>query len=285
LNARSLGEPVNGLDVMERGSLVHEVLAKFWDGRSQAAWQDTLPDTLKTELLVIAEKVLSVFNIERSGAFNDTFLSLEATRLSKLVFAWLIEVEMLRPQGFSVQACEREYNLDIEGISIKLIIDRIDQLDDDRLVVIDYKTGRQLDYKNWAQPNITEPQLPLYAAFILEGAGSEIGAVCYAKVRPADNAFIGIAAAEELVQGATVFDDHYGRKAFDEVNFPDWKSIIQHWKSSITSTAISLKNGDAAVTFESESQLSFCDVTPLLRLPERQLQFERQHNMWNNHNE
>jgi hypothetical protein len=39
-----------------------------------------------------------------------------------------------------------------------------------------------------------------------------------------------------------------------------------------------LKSGDAAVAFESENQLTFCDVTPLLRLPERQLQFERQHN-------
>ena len=282
LNARNLGEPVNGLDVMERGSLVHEVLAQFWDGRSQEAWQDTIPDTLKTELLAIAENVLTAFNTERNGVFSDTFLSLEAARLSKLVFAWLIEVEMLRPQGFSVQACERECNIDIEGISIKLIIDRIDQLDDGRLVVIDYKTGRQLDYKNWAQPNITEPQLPIYAAFILKGASefenSEVGAVCYAKVRLADNAFVGIAAAEELVQGATVFDDRYGKRAFDEVNFPDWKSIIQHWKSSITTTAISLKSGDAAVAFESENQLTFCDVTPLLRLPERQLQFERQHN-------
>jgi len=278
LNARRLGEPVNGLDVMERGSLVHEVLAKFWEGRTQKEWQDTIPDTLKTELLSIAKSVLAAFNTERNSVFSDTFLSLETARLSKLVFAWLIEVEMLRPQGFSVLACEQERNVEIEGIKIKLIIDRIDQLDDDRLVAIDYKTGCHLDYKNWAQPNITEPQLPIYAAFILEDEGSEIGAVCYAKVRPTENAFVGIAAVEELAQGATVFDNQSGRKYFDEVNFPDWKSIIRHWKSSITATAISLKNGDAAVTYENENQLIFCDVTPLLRLPERKLQFERQHN-------
>ncbi len=112
----------------------------------------------------------------------------------------------------------------------------------------------------------------------MEDEDSEIGAVCYAKVRPTENAFVGVAAAEELVQGATVFDGPSCRKYFDEVNFPDWKSIIQHWKSSISATAISLKNGDAAVTYESENRLSFCDVTPLLRLPERKLQFERQHN-------
>lgn len=50
-----------------------------------------------------------------------------------------------------------------------------------------------------------------------------------------------------------------------------------HWKKQITATALSLKAGDANVRFESENQLAFCDVSPLLRLPERQLQFEHKH--------
>ncbi len=278
LHARKLSEPVNGLDVMERGNLVHAVLAKYWQGHNAAYLQDSIPEMLRVDLFSISQAVLETFNTERDGAFSDTFLSLEAERLSKLVFAWLIEVEMLRPQGFEVQACEQEHTIEIEEISIKLIIDRVDTLDDGRLFVMDYKTGRQLDYKNWAQPNITEPQLPIYAAFILQMQDedtSEIGAVCYAKVRAADHAFIGIAATDELVQGAVVFDDKRGRKIFDETNFPDWQSIVAHWKSTITATAISLKSGDATVRFEDEKQLAFCDITPLLRLPERQLQFER----------
>jgi exodeoxyribonuclease-5 len=275
LNLRKLGEPVNGLDVMDRGTLVHAVLAKFWQGRNANDLQDSIPTDLRAELLGIAETVLAAFNIERDHVFSDAFLSLEAERLSKLVFAWLIEVEMLRPQGFSVIECEKEHNIDIEGISVKLIIDRVDHLDDDRLLVMDYKTGNQLDYKNWAQDHITEPQLPIYAAFVLQD--KDVGAVCYAKVRPSDHAFIGIAAAVELVQGATVFDNTRGRKIFDEQHFPDWPSIINHWKTQITTTALSLKAGDAAIRFNDENQLTYCDVTPLLRLPERQLQYERKH--------
>lgn len=277
LQARKLDEPANGLDAMERGSLVHAVLAKFWDGRSQQILHEATPDTLKSEIFTIAETVLVAFNTEHNHAFSAPFLNLEALRLTKLVYTWLTEVELQRPQHFDVVACEQAYDVDLEGIRIKLVIDRIDQLDDKRLVVIDYKTGNQLDYKNWAESNITEPQLPIYAAFVLQDTNHEVAAVCYARVRIADNAFIGIAATEEVVQGATVFDDSRGRKVFDETNFPDWRSIIQHWKSSITETAIRLKNGDAAVTFQHEGQLAFCDVIPLLRLPERQLQFERQH--------
>lgn len=277
LNARKLDEPVNGLDVMERGSLVHAVLARYWQGRSSEDLQKSIPDTLKAELHALSKNILADFNTARDHAFSETFLILEAERLSKLVFAWLIEVEMYRPQGFTVKACEQEHNIQIEGISIKLIIDRIDTLGDSRLLVIDYKTGNQLDYKNWAQTNITEPQLPIYAAFILQEAqDNEIGAVCYAKVRTADNTFIGIAASDDLVQGATVFDDKRGRKIFNETDFPNWQSIITHWKTRITETAIRLKAGDAAVIVENENQLAFCDVTALLRLPERQLQFEYQ---------
>ncbi|MFA6040810.1 MAG: PD-(D/E)XK nuclease family protein, partial [Methylophilus sp.] len=207
--------------------------------------------------------------------FSEVFLALEAERLSKLVYAWIVEADLLRPQDFSVTACEQEFKTSIEDISIKLVIDRIDTLDDGRLVVLDYKTGRNMDYKNWADAQITEPQLPIYAAFLLEGA--DIAAVCFAKVRSAEHAFVGIAASDNSVQGATVFDDKKGRKIFDENSFPHWDSIIQHWQTSITATAQALKAGDAAVIFQDEKQLAYCEVLALLRLPERQLQFERKH--------
>ncbi len=274
LNAKSLSEPVNGLDVMQRGNLVHAVLAKFWQGHDANYLQNLRPEDLKVILLDLAKTVLTQFNTERDYVFSDTFLTLENERLSKLVFAWLSDVEMLRPQDFTVLECEQAHEIEIEGIQIKLIIDRVDTLEDGRLLVIDYKTGRQLEYKNWAQQKITEPQLPIYAAFILQDA--EVCAVCYAKVHPADHGFIGVAASSELIQGATVFDESRGRKIFDATDFPDWQSVIAHWRAQITTTANSLKAGDAAVHFTDEKQLDFCDITPLLRLPERQLQFEHQ---------
>jgi len=52
--------------------------------------------------------------------------------------------------------------------------------------------------------------------------------------------------------------------------------VLAHWRTQITQTAQALKAGAAAVVFESEQDLAYCDVLPLLRLPERQLQFEQQ---------
>ena len=137
---------------------------------------------------------------------------------------------------------------------------------------MDYKTGSNINFKNWAEPNITEPQLPIYAAFLM--GDEEIAAVCFAKVVTDKPEFSGVVANQEVVQGATVFDETKGRHLFDVSRFPDWPSIIAHWRSSLIATAQSIHIGEAAVRFEHEKQLAYCEVLPLLRLAERQLQFE-----------
>lgn len=275
LNARKLDEPVNGLDAMERGSLVHAVLARFWTGRDMHFLQELSAAELGSLLSSISHDVLEEFNRQNDGVFSQAFLTLESGRLVKLVAGWLTEMEMQRPQGFRVMACEEEHKISVEGIAIKLVVDRVDRLDDGRLVVLDYKTGRNMDYKNWAAESITEPQLPIYAAFVLGDA--DVAAVCFARVRAADHAFAGIAADDGLVSGVIALDEKRGRKIFSEEHFPDWAAVIRHWKERITATVHALKSGEAAVKVEDERQLEFCEVLPLLRLPERQLQFERQH--------
>jgi exodeoxyribonuclease-5 len=51
--------------------------------------------------------------------------------------------------------------------------------------------------------------------------------------------------------------------------------LLTHWKTAIESIAQELRSGEAAVRFSDEAELAYCEVTPLLRLPERKLQFER----------
>ena len=52
--------------------------------------------------------------------------------------------------------------------------------------------------------------------------------------------------------------------------------LIAHWRTCLNAIAIEIKNGVADVRFEKESDLLYCDVKPLLRLPEREWQFEQQ---------
>lgn len=277
LNARALKTPVEGLDAMDRGTLVHGVLELFWKGRDSQYLKSLHAQALQTSLEQFAEAVLAKFNSEHDFAFSEAFIQLEKERLVKLVAFWLIEVELQRPQDFQVLACEQENKLEIEGVRIKLVVDRLDQLADGRLLVMDYKTGNHIDFKNWGQVTITEPQLPIYAAFLLQD--QEVGVVCFAKVNLDKAGFAGISASQDLVQGVAVINETAGKKIFDETQFPDWPSVIQHWRDNITQTAIALKNGQAQVQFEDEKQLTYCEVLPLLRLAERQLQFEYQQSL------
>ena len=274
LNARALKEPVEGLDAMDRGTLVHGVLELFWQDKDSQYLKGLSAAAMQAALEQAADKVLAKFNEEHDAAFSEVFIQLEKERLVKLVTVWLQEVEVQRPQDFEVVACEKENRLEIEGVRVKLVIDRIDQLADGRLLVMDYKTGNKIDFKNWGQATITEPQLPIYAAFLLQD--QEVGAVCFAKVSLDKAGFAGISAAADQVQGATVFNETRGKVIFSEQQFPDWNSIVTHWRNQITATALSLKNGEAKVQFEDEKQLAYCEVLPLLRLAERQLQFEYQ---------
>lgn len=271
LKARKLETPHNGLDAMQRGDLIHRVLAAFWSQQATLDWQSVDADHLKTQLDQIAAEVITAFNSEFAQPFSAVFCQLEAERLSKLALTWLWEVERERPQAFAVTSVEQVFKPLIEGIQVKLVIDRVDTLADGRLVVVDYKTGSMPDFKNWASDKISEPQLPIYAAFLLQDA--DIAAVCFGKLRLTDGGFAGVAAEDDIVPGIKAFN-HEKNKLFDPVQFPDWPSVLKHWHTQITRTVLALKAGEAAVMFESEQDLGYCDVLPLLRLPERQLQFE-----------
>lgn len=273
LHARALKAPVNGLDAMERGTLVHAVLERFWADRRLSEVQAMPVESLDAAVTEAADQALAAFNEERDASLSEPFITLERERLRKLTLAWLREVEMQRSMDFAVTAREQENRITLEGISIRLVLDRIDTLEDGSLVLLDYKTGRQNNYRNWADARITEPQLPIYAAFVL--TDSDVAAVCFAQVRIDDNGFMGISRDADVVPGAVALSDTKGRRIFAEADFPDWSSVLAHWKSSIENIARELKSGEAAIRFEDEKQLAYCEVLPLLRLPERLLQFER----------
>ena len=62
LKARKLDTPHNGLDAMQRGDLIHRVLAAFWSQQATLDWQTVNADMLKTQLEQIAADVIAAFN-------------------------------------------------------------------------------------------------------------------------------------------------------------------------------------------------------------------------------
>jgi len=272
LGARALDTPVDGLDAAGRGSLLHAALERFWQGRGSKDLAAMTDAALASAVAEAVSQALESFNAAREEPLPPGFTALEGDRLQQLVLSWLA-FEKTREVPFEVQACEQEVRLEIEGIAVRLVIDRIDMLYGGRLVIIDYKTGSTVDFKNWADDRITEPQLPIYASVAL--SGEQVVAVVFAKVRNDDRRFSGIAAEASLLPGVLGLDQDKSRKDFSEEEFPDWVALLAHWHSSVQAIAREVSTGEAAVRFVDEQEMEYCEVKPLLRLPERKLLFER----------
>jgi exodeoxyribonuclease-5 len=311
LGAKKLETPTEGFDASRRGTMVHAMLEVFWEGVKDSVCLDELNGTqLQEKVAAAAEYALSQFETTQNEKLPTTFRQLEANRLQRLCLEWLA-VERFDPskpsprQPFRVIACEEKHTVSLGQLRINLVIDRIDELiEDGRRIVLDYKTGSTVDTKTWfGDRRITEPQLPLYAAIVLAKADEPpVAAVAFAKVRLRECKFEGIAADGDLLLGVpgrrqpppamdeeeagdgTVEDaeaPHESVKASTEINqeaevlVDEWQDLLDSWKARLEAIAEEIRSGEAAVWFEDEKSLAYCEVLPLLRLTERKIQFEK----------
>ncbi|WP_371323526.1 PD-(D/E)XK nuclease family protein [Dechloromonas sp. ZY10] len=263
LHAEALDEAVEGLDPAARGTLVHAALEAFWKVTGDAGrLRAQTPEARTAAVAVACEGALAGYEQSVHQPLPARFRLLEAARLQRLLLRWLA-LEAERPGDFRVLACEQQASVEIEGIQVKMVVDRIDAVPGGQLI-LDYKTGAAIDVKNWASPRITEPQLPIYAALL----ATDTVAVAFAKVLPDKPAFAGVAADGDLLPGVPGLSDGKQR-IFPRESFPDWPSVLAHWHERLHAIAREVRAGEAGVVFSDEKLLQYCEVKPLLRLPER----------------
>ncbi|MFA7268355.1 MAG: PD-(D/E)XK nuclease family protein [Sterolibacterium sp.] len=274
LGAKALEIPTEGLDARARGNLLHAVLERFWQGRGLHDLLAMAPSARDSQVAAAVDGALVEFVAAQDDALPPRLRALERERLIFLVLDWL-ELEAQRPAAFRVIEREQDVEIDIEGIMVRLRVDRIDELDDGRRVIIDYKTGGAVSQASWAAQRIDEPQLPIYAALLparaYDATAAEgVAGVVFAKVRLEENAFIGVAAESGLLPKVAGLAE--ARRIYPEPQFPDWDSLFAHWRTRIAAIAREVREGCAAVSFADERKLAYCEVKPLLRLAERKAQ-------------
>ncbi len=270
LGASKLETPIDGLDNMSRGSLLHKVLQLFWQNCQSLSNLKAMTDERRTLAIetAIAQSMLELGQ-EITVHLPPQVMQIEQQRLQQLLEFWL-DLELERAD-FKIHACEEKYSIEVEGLPVKFTIDRIDDLADGGLVVIDYKTSAVVANKSWADDRISEPQLPIYVSLALKY--ESVVAVCFAKVRTDESKFIGLSVEEGVLPEVTALHKVKNSSAF--IKFADWDTLLEHWYTSLTNIAHEIKSGVASTTFNKETDLNYCEVLPLLRLPERRMQFEK----------
>lgn len=274
LGARTLAKPVEGLDPRKRGTLIHDTLERFWNRTGTLAALKAMTEGARyTAVAAAAQEALDQFNNDRKReALKPRQYALEQRRLIRLVDEWL-KLESTRKEDFVVLETEGKREVTIAGIVAHLQIDRIDQLSDGRTLIIDYKSGADIDIANWAADRITEPQLPIYAA-IAENPSCDIAGVAFGLVHISGAEFKGISQDDYLLPGVHAMSSDRGRRLFDAAKFPDWASIVAHWRDAIERVAVEIREGHAGVRITRMDDVRYCDVRPLLRLTERQEQLD-----------
>lgn len=169
LAAQSWQPAEPGLTAAQRGNLLHAVLHAVWAGPPHGI--RTLNDlqALSDRPAFVKNHVTRALQQKLHSSLRDRmprrYLELEEQRLTRLVAEWL-NYESTRIE-FEVTATEVDSNPFIAGLSLDLRLDRIDRLNDGRLLVVDYKTG-DISPKSWDLPRPDDVQLPQYACFAID---------------------------------------------------------------------------------------------------------------------
>ena len=256
LGARELGKADIGLDAMTRGTLMHSVLEKIWLALDshEALMQAT---DLETRVKTVVDEALSEVAPRYPQTFTARFRTLEAQRLTRQVLEWLA-LEKQRPP-FRVLEKEGKHRAAVGDVEVQLTVDRIDKLDDGRLVVIDYKTG-EVAPSQWFGERPEEPQLPLYSMAVQ----GDIAGVLFAQVKAGAMAFSGVAEKEGLAPGVKSYEQLSHTRAL-----ASWQAVLQEWRQTMERLAEAFASGEAQVDPKHyPATCTYCDLKPLCRINE-----------------
>jgi len=259
LGAHALGTGEIGLDPRVRGALIHRVLEKVWQ---ELGAQNVLLNMDGAELTTLVRRAVDTAIKEAGRHHPDTlsgrFRELESARLFAQVMEWL-DLERTRPP-FRVKGREQVLQTRIGRLEIRVIIDRIDELEDGQLALIDYKTG-SVSPTEWFGERPDEPQLPLYSMAV----DGPVAALAFAQLKTGDTGFKGIAAEQDLIPRIKSYDEMpYTRE------MATWPEVLERWQVTMIQLAESFASGDATVDPKAYPKTcGYCPLPTLCRVDER----------------
>lgn len=257
LHTSEISVPTLGLNALERGNLVHKIMEIIWRVLQDQAQLLALNDDALMALITQAS-TQALMDIRQKQVAGPQFLHIEAQRLGKQVFKWL-QLEKQRAP-FTVLFNEGRKTLKLEKMPIQIRYDRVDELSDGSLFVLDYKTGTNA-LNDWAGVRPNEPQVPLYAI----ANAKRVAGAAFGQISADTIGFNGVGEDNAIAPGLSAADK------LPKIDLPaTWQAILQHWEIVLARLAREFLAGFAAVDPKHPpTSCRYCELHALCRIREQ----------------
>lgn len=254
------GENV-GLAPNERGGLLHRAMAAFWAAVGDHAQLCVLDAAaLRREVGAAVAVAVAAVDARRWRALPAPVAAAETERLGALMGAWLDGFERARPP-FVVRDREVGAELALGELAFRLRIDRVDELRDGGVAIIDYKSGHAPGAAQWFQARPAGTQLGLYALALRAARPDEaIRAVAYARLKAGDIGVVGLTADLDAWPGVP---DVAARRRLPVAS---WAEVETFWRNEYGVLARAFRTGQASVDPRSGDVCARCDMQALCRI-------------------
>jgi ATP-dependent helicase/nuclease subunit B len=261
LHARRLETPTLGLRAIDRGNIMHKALELTWQIIKDSTALSALTEPeLKNIIHDCAKQAIQLIlpTASEDEIPNDKYLMLELQRVEKIMRDWL-KLESTRPE-FKVALQEYETKVTVGSIPVTLRVDRIDELADGSYLIIDYKTGKYNELKNWFGIRPDEPQLPLYCVI----SDKNTVGIAFGQIHPDDLNLIGASKKNIDIKAIKTLPE------ISHANATLWDEQLREWQRILENLGNDFRNGVATIDPKDINQVcNPCKLRTFCRVHEK----------------
>jgi RecB family exonuclease len=246
-------------NTINRGILIHLILNKFW---SEIKSQDELCAINMLDQYVENLVLDCINNDVKFSRLKESIKQFEIKRCTSLILQ-ILEIEKSR-KSFKIKSSETKQTYNLQSFSFDLIRDRED-LEGEIHHIIDYKTGKQNSHNSWLKSPFENFQFPLYLLF----SESDRMTLMIYEINIKETQIRQFVFTESNIAKISSTDFYQITDTKMQL-----KELKRSWLSEISHHLNQYQQGYFPNLFNNESDLLFCDCKVLLRIPEKNFQFE-----------